>query len=468
MNKRLIFFTLFAVVSIGLLAAFQPFSSSVSVETAVSQTAPLAPAAQIGGVVTAEGRVEPLFFSDLSFQTGGVVTEILVSEGDIVSAGDPLVRLESTDFEISLQQAQARLTSAQASLSAAQNQLALAQAGVDTAQSNVTAAVANLALTTAGPLPEEIAEAESNLSVAEASVVQASGTRSASLNGVTASQIQSAEANLASVTADLRAIEDNYEAILDSCFELPNGDEVCPLFGPVEESTRTQLEIAQANQIAAQAQLDALRRGPTAAQRSLADSGVVLAEANLLLSQAQLDLLLAGPTPEQIAVAEVAVQQAEVGVQIAEVGVAQAEAAVTQAEAGVETAQATVDSAQAALVRLTLTATFDGEVSRISTNVGELVGGGLPVVTMADFGEWHVQTIDLTELDIAAVEVGDSVEVTFDAIRNTAVSGEVIDIALMSTLSRGDVVYEVTIRMDADSDLPVRWGMTAFVDIDTN
>ena len=85
-----------------------------------------APAAQ-GGLVSAEGQVVPLFDVNVGFQTGGTVAEILVSEGDTVSIGDALIRLESADVELAVQQAEARLVSAQAALSLVQNQLALAQ-----------------------------------------------------------------------------------------------------------------------------------------------------------------------------------------------------------------------------------------------------------------------------------------------------------------------------------------------------
>lgn len=461
--KFLIIFSMFAAVIFAL--AWPTFAGQEG--TAVSQ--PLAPAIQTGvDVVTAEGRIEPLFFSDLSFQVGGIVTEILVEEGETVSAGDALLRLESTDFEINLQQAEAQLISAQAGLTAAQNQLLLAQAAVGSAQSDVTAAQANLTLTEAGPTPQQIAEAESNVAAAEASLVQASGSRNSTLSSVTPSQIRAAEANLASATAELRALEDNYQAILDACFETPDGNEVCPLYGPVEESTRAQLEVARANQEAAQVTLDSLRTGPTAAQRRLADSGVTLAEANLQLAQAQLAQLMAGPTPEEVAIAEVNVAQAEVGLKIAQASVAQAEAAVIQSEAGVTTAEAAVEAAQAALDRLTLRAPFAGEVAQIGADVGELVSSGVPVVTVADFGEWHVKTVDLTELDIALVEVGDEVEVEIDALPNETVMGEVIDIDLLSTISRGDVVYEVTIRLEEDESLPLRWGMTVLNEIDVN
>jgi len=44
----------------------------------------------------------------------------------------------------------------------------------------------------------------------------------------------------------------------------------------------------------------------------------------------------------------------------------------------------------------------------------------------------------------------------------------VTDIALVSSLSSGDVVYAVELQLDAVPDLPLRWGMTVSVDINTN
>jgi hypothetical protein len=40
-------------------------------------------------------------------------------------------------------------------------------------------------------------------------------------------------------------------------------------------------------------------------------------------------------------------------------------------------------------------------------------------------------------------------------------------VALVASLARGDVVYEVTVALDAAPDLPLRWGMTAVVDIES-
>lgn len=425
-----------------------------------------APAAQ-GGLVSAEGVVVPLFDVNLSFQTGGTVAEILVSEGDTVAIGDALIRLDATDVELAVQQAEARLVSAQAAANLVQNQLALAEAGVATAETQVAAAEANLALTSAGPRAEEIAAAEAGIAAAQAQINQAVGQRDTALNNVgTDAQIRAAEAQVAAANAQTVAIQSQYDTIIDTCFDTPNG-EICPLYGAVEENTRAQLQASQQNQAAAQAGLDALLAGPTAVQRQAAQGGVSLSTAGLAIAQAQLDLLLAGATPEQIAIAEVGVLQAEVGVDIAKAAVSQAEAAVVQAEAGVAAAEAGLASAEAMMERMTLTSTIDGTVSRINTNVGELVGAGVPVVTMADFSRWLVKTTDLTELDVAYVNAGDTATVSFDAIPGETVSGTVTNVALLAGISRGDVVYEVTLDLDAAPDLPLRWGMTAVVDIES-
>jgi HlyD family secretion protein len=273
---------------------------------------------------------------------------------------------------------------------------------------------------------------------------------------------------LASATADLRTIEDEYENIIDYCIETPKGDEICPLYGPVEESTRAQLQVAQANQIAAQEALNTLLAGPTAAQQYAANGPVAVASANVDVAQAQLDLLLEPATAEEIAIAEVAVEQAIVALSLAEVDIVQAEAAVTQAEASVTTSEAAVEAAQADLDRMTLKATFDGQIARINIREGELVGSGVPVVTMADFSAWLVETTDLKETDVAQVNDGQSATISVDAIPDDTVTGVVTDVALVSSLSSGDVVYAVEVQLDEAPDLPLRWGMTVAVDIDTS
>ena len=419
-------------------------------------------------LVSAEGIVVPLRHAELSFEVGGQVAEILVEEGSQVVAGAPLLRLEAVELEIGLRQAEATLAQAEANVDAAQIQVQVAQVSRTTAQLGIDAAAAQLVLLQAGPLAEEIAAAESDLAAASAGISQAAAGRDATL-AIPASQVQLAEADVAAAMANERALRDAYDNILESCFETPEGEEICPLFGPVEEETRFRLQAAEANLVAAQTALDELNEGATPAQRRLANAAVTVAAAQRDAAQAQLDLLLAGPRPEQIMEAEVGVQDAEAAVLQAEAAVLQAEAELAQAEAGVVQARTAVATARTALDQMTVTAPFDGTVADLPVKAGQVVAPGTPVAILSDSSNWLVETTDLTELDVVAVAVGYPVDVTVDAIPDEVVRGTVIDIDTTSTLTRGDVTYAVTIRLDQDdaTALPLRWGMTAFVDVDS-
>jgi HlyD family secretion protein len=74
-----------------------------------------------------------------------------------------------------------------------------------------------------------------------------------------------------------------------------------------------------------------------------------------------------------------------------------------------------------------------------------------------------VETRELTELDVARLQVGDIVSVTFDALPQVALPGTVTQIALTPGLDRGDVVYQATIDLEETEGLSLRWGMTARV-----
>jgi HlyD family secretion protein len=73
------------------------------------------------GSVTAKGTVAPVASRTLSFAISGTVSEVKVKAGDLVTAGQLLARLDSTD-------AQAAVTDAEESLSSAQDALDEAEA----------------------------------------------------------------------------------------------------------------------------------------------------------------------------------------------------------------------------------------------------------------------------------------------------------------------------------------------------
>lgn len=403
--------------------------------------------------VAAEGIVIPLRDTSLTFPISGQVAEMFVAEGDRVSDGDPLLRLDSTDQEVALQQAQAGLTQAQSNLESAQAGLTAAQAAQKMSELGVDAASAQLALIESGPTDEQIAVSELGVEAAEAGIIAAAGNQALVVEEPASARILAAEAQLRAAQAAEKQVRDSLNAASD--------DEE-------EERLEYQLVAAVTRVNAAQATLDELRAGATQAERLSAGSAVSQASAQRDAAQAQLDLLLAGSREEQLEVARVGVQQAESTKAEADLAVIQAETAVDQAEAGLLQAQATVDAAQSALDLMTLNAPFEGIVADIAFELGEVASQTRPAVIIADFDGWLVETSDLKEQDVVALAVGFPVEVKVDALPDETLVGTVIEVSPVSQIVDGDVTYVVTIRLDDIGDLPLRWGMTTSVEIDTN
>jgi multidrug efflux pump subunit AcrA (membrane-fusion protein) len=89
------------------------------------------------------------------------------------------------------------------------------------------------------------------------------------------------------------------------------------------------------------------------------------------------------------------------------------------------------------------------------------------VVVLATLDRLYARTVDLTELDVARVTVGQQATVTVDALPDRPFAGTVREIALQSEDYRGDVVYAITVDLaDAEGSDALRWGMTAMVKIE--
>ena len=430
-------------------------------QTAVSDTLTTPSNSQTGranpGRITVEGFIEPDQYARLAFQDGGRLAQRLVQEGEFVAAGTPLLQLDTADFEIAVTQAAAHLTQAEANLAAAEAGLLAAEAALTTAVIGIEAAQTQLELATSVPLTVEIAILESQVAVATAQIEQAAAQRDLVLDGPTAAQIQAAEAELAAAIAARRPIQEAYSEIAR-----------LEITGDAEERARIQLNAAEVRVNAAQSRLAELQSGVPAGDRQAAVAAVQAATARRDVAQAELALLLAGSKPEQVRVAEIGVAQAELVRDDVELMVAQAETAVLQATTSVTQAGVALELAQTRLARQTVTAPFAGRVGRIDSEVGEIVAPSLPVLTLVAADDWLVKTTDLTELDVVALSSGQPVTVRVDAIPDERIDGTITAVALTSGLTRGDVVYEATIRLDAAqaARLPLRWGMTVVVEID--
>ena len=380
-------------------------------QTTSAQPTPAAPVDSVPALVSASGKLVPASWASLSFQASGQVVALNVQAGDAVKAGDILVQLGDADAKLAVAQAEAALASAQA----------------------------QLAQLKAAPQPERVAAAEQAVKVAQAGVWSASAQLAQLRSGARPADIAAAEAAVASAAAQRKVAQDTYDKVA-RCYDmaLPDGSqqEVCPGLGTPEEQARAALNSAEESYRAAVARLDQLRSGATQNELDAARASVAAAQAQQATAQAQLDLLKAGATQEQIGVAE----------------------------AGVEQAQVALDVARAQLAKLQLVAPFDGTIGSVSIHAGEMAAPGQSIITLGDLSTLRIETTDLSEADIARVREGQAVRATFDALPGKTLTGRVVRIAPMSTPGQAGVNYTVTVALD-QIDPALRWGMTAFVDV---
>ncbi len=134
------------------------------------------------------------------------------------------------------------------------------------------------------------------------------------------------------------------------------------------------------------------------------------------------------------------------------------------AQARVQSAKANLASSQAALRQTQIVAPFAGQIGAVNVRVGELANAGDFVLQLGDTQQMVVSTTDLRETDVVRLQVGMPVEVTFDALPDQIFQGTVTRIAPMSTAAQGSTNYTVKVEV-ADLDSRLRWGMTAFVNI---
>jgi len=279
----------------------------------------------------------------------------------------------------------------------------------DQAEAALATAQATLSQVKAGPRPEELAVARAGLAAAQARVAKLQ-------SGAAEEEVTAAKGAMQTAALALQQAQAAYDEVswMEEIAEMPQALAL--------QQATVQYEIARA-------QYEALVGGVSA-------EDIAAAQAEVDGAQASLSLLSAGPRAEDIAVVEAQVAQAEVA----------------------------LSQAMAALDDAALTAPFAGTVGAMLVRDGEMIGAGAPAVVLGDIGEFIIETTDLNEVDLYLLQVGQTVDLTFDALPERSMRGVVTKIAPMASLEQGGTNYTITIKLD-QQDPDLRWGMTAFVDI---
>jgi HlyD family secretion protein len=408
---------------------------------------------------TASGQLEAQQEADLMMSASGQVEQVYVEIGDEVMAGDPLVKIESDALERLLQSAEQTYKIQEANLAELMD--GPSSSDVKSAEAAVAGAQAQLEDLLDGPRIEEIDAAQANVRAAEANVWNASEQVDQVLAGATQADIVSAEASLLAAQVQQEAMEEAHQNIVDACFEFPDGSEICPLYGPIEEQVRADKEAADAAYKSAQAQYDALVGDPDVNVLAAARANLAAAQARQDAAQAQLDLLLTGPDEAQIAGAKTQLAQAQAS--LAALNRGATEEQLTIARAQLEQARIAKEKAEKDLSKATLVAPFDGVVTAVRIVQGELTSG--PVVSLVNHHSLEV-VLDVDEFDIGYITVGQPAVVSLETWPDEELEGSVVSIAPEAEIGGDIVTFQVHLSLDA-GDLPIRSGMTANADLVT-
>lgn len=336
---------------------------------------------------------------DQGFETPGTLAEIPVKEGQSVSKGALLARLDDRAQKAALEQARARLGEAQARLDQARN--GPRQTEIEQARARADMARAELEQAANGVTQPELDAARD--------AAEAARQRYALLQaGSREEDILSAESQVAANQESLRVAK----ADLARYTRLYREGAV-----PLQqlENVRNRTESAEsAYEVARQTYRKQLQ-GPRVQERRSALF-------DYRSAQARYQTLAQGTRPEQIARARAAVAERKQLVRQLEEGTRPEE--VRAAARQVEQAKAQVQTAEVNLAKTKLYATAAGVVTARNLEPGEAVAPGVPVVSLVDLDHPWVY-IYIPEPELAQVKLGAKAQVTADSL-SKPLPGEVV------------------------------------------
>jgi RND family efflux transporter MFP subunit len=355
--------------------------------------------------VSGSGNIETSEDTNLSFGASGRIDRIYIEEGDRVTKGEILAELATDYLELARDEARYALT----------------QALVALIQAELSQKTAEYALDTILNLKDAL---ELVLFIAQIDVRSAKHYVDETQDIYTWPDIETAQKDV-----------DNAKAFLE--YALDQG-----LPTPTVEYAQRRLDIAEAV-------LDAKTYAYDTEEVAIAKlqlEAVELAEAQ---DQKNLDEL-----SEDISIKELQIEAAK--------------AVVVQAKQLVALARQSLEQTEKDLKEAVIVAPFDGIVASITAEEGDVMPSptfsSRQIIKLIDPTSLEL-VVEVDEIDITDVEIGQEVIITLDALSDEEFAGIVAIIYPVPLEVGGVVVYEVKIELDIPEDSGVRVGMSAETDI---
>lgn len=413
--------------------------------------------------VDVTGKIQSADDLSLHFETSGVISNILVEEGDEVYKGRWLANLSLTELNAAVEQAEANLNQRLAGATAEQINVSLKQ--IESAQVAYEQAQQNLI--DVGALTEENIEAKYNYALStldDADIkvfnaynviktIQEKYFTAKDQEGIVATdQKEIVEASMDSFENVLSGAKDSkgqtdIDDALDSaisCLEktltaltfIRSNCDTTSYTNLVSSTDKTSLDTQKGYVSTSQTSVVGVRNdiGVLKIQNensiNTAQSSVDSAKANLDLQQANYESLIAP---------------------VRDVDIAYYEAVLKQATANRNKA--------------IITAPISGVITKVNKNEGELILTTEPLIEM--ISPYLEIEVDVPETDVVKLQLDDNVEVTLDALgADEKFEGALISIEPSSTNIQDVVYYKVRVSIEND-DSRIRPGMTADVLITT-
>ncbi len=437
---------------------------------------------EVEKTVSATGTLTPWTVVDIKSRAGGRIDNLPVHLGTIVTKGQLLAQIDPSDTLLTYNQARADIASGQSQVDQAENSLKLqktqTQVGIATAEANLRSAIAAAAAAEARYHSAQAA-ANSQGALTDASIASAKATLQAQQAKLTQMISATVPQTRAQAGADLGQAKAN---LVNADLQLKRQKALLAK-GFVAQSAVDQAQATRDVNYAAYE--TALKRYQTLAPEL--DQDVAAQQAQVAQAQAALNNAVANSV--QVKLQRSAAQAARADAQQADAQIAQARANLQQAKAQVLNNQvklAQIQQAGAAVVRgdaemsnakvqlhdTNVTAPSNGIILQKYVEQGTFITSGMSfnssgtsIVQLGDISRMYIDTA-VDETDIANIEMGQKVDVTFDAYPTVPFSGKVVKIDPQEVVNSNVTTLHVRVEVD-NSDITYRLlkpGMNATCD----
>jgi HlyD family secretion protein len=375
--------------------------------------------------------------ASVSFQEGGEIAHVYVTEGSTVAAGTVLADLDAAQLNAAVQAAQASLAGAQAQLAQLQSgtrpeQLQIDQSAVTSADQSLGIAVGNAYSASDDAVRNQLDNLFSNTQTSNPTFLVSD------INSQTVNTIQSERLQIGLALAQW------YQALNATS-------------SAVDPATLAGTASNVLEQIQSYANMIAL--AVDSATPSMATPAATLAQykVDIATARTEIEASISAVSGDQSALtaAENVLTLAQAGSTAQQIATAQA--AVAQAQAGLAQAQVALDNAS-------LVAPFSGTVQDLTAQVGQVVSPGTPMMSLINNSGLKIEAY-VSENDVADIKPGDVAVVTLDAFgTGTTFPATVTTVDAAETQVNGSAAYMVTLHF-TNPNSQIKDGMTGNVRI---